>query len=112
MYKVFSICSFPSKLIAGSSALYLIRNEYFILLLHGLTKWVFGDAKWIYQFQAKPKQGDTVTVTASKKTGTIKWSIDGKEIGSHSFNRLKNKDIEWVPYVQMYGKGDKVLWME
>ena len=58
------------------------------------------------------KNGDKVTVTVNLETGEVAWLINGQEGASYKMERLKNKSINWVPYILMRYNGDKVEILE
>lgn len=45
------------------------------------------------------KVGDTVAVIVDLVQGKIEWKVDGEVRISYNYDPIKDKDIEWVPYV-------------
>ena len=58
------------------------------------------------------KDGDKVTVHVNLETGEVAWLINGQEGASYKMERLKNKSINWVPYILMFRNGEKVEILE
>ena len=56
--------------------------------------------------------GDKVTVTVNLETGEVAWLINGQEGQTYKMEKLKNKSINWVPYIEMLRNGDKVEILE
>ena len=56
--------------------------------------------------------GDKVTVTVNLETGEVAWLINGQEGQTYKMEKIKNKSINWVPYIQMYYNGHKVEILE
>ena len=54
------------------------------------------------------KTGDKVRVTVNLEAGIVTWSVNGMKQASERMEVLKEKTVNWVPYVLMYTKGDSV----
>ena len=68
---------------------------------------VGGDGKGtIWESGKKIKEGNTVTVSVDLERGKIEWAINGATQFSYSMQRLKDKNINWVPYLWMTREGD------
>ena len=61
------------------------------------------------------KEGDTITISVALEKGLIEWNIVGentKEYLKYETDKLKNKEIKWVPYLHMGDENDQVIWMD
>ena len=56
----------------------------------------------------KVKNGDIVTVHLCQQKGEIRWEINGEQEENQLMEKLKDKDIEWVPYIRFHRTGDEV----
>ena len=51
---------------------------------------------------------DEVTVSVNQESGEIVWSVGNKVLNSAQYDKIKDKDIDWVPYIRLCDKGDKM----
>lgn len=51
---------------------------------------------------------DEVTASFNQATGEVVWSIGNKVLHSAQYDLIKDKDIEWVPYIRLCDKGDQM----
>ena len=58
------------------------------------------------------EERDKVTVIVKIETGEVTWLINGQERQRYKMEKIKNKSIEWVPYIRMFVVGTKVEIME
>ena len=58
------------------------------------------------------KEGQTVTVRVDQEKGEIKWEVNGKTEVKYEMEGLKDKSIEWVPYLCFDNSGDECEWIE
>ena len=53
-----------------------------------------------------------MTVRVDQEKGEIKWEVNGKTEAKYEMEGLKDKSIEWVPYLYFYHSGDEFEWIE
>ena len=56
-------------------------------------------------------QGETITVTADLKRGTIEWKSGSFLVYQSQVSILSSSEISWVPYIELSGKGDAIEWI-
>ena len=70
------------------------------------------NGEWMKNVGKKIGCGDNIRVKVNLDRGDIEWEVNGLLIRSHtSLQKLKNKDIRWVPFLQMK-EGDIIEWLE
>ena len=57
-------------------------------------------------------QGDFVRVRTDLQKGTIQWEVNGEMEASKLMCELKDKKIQWVPFVEMKFIGDQIEWVD
>ena len=53
-----------------------------------------------------------MTVRVDQEKGEIRWEVNGKTEAKYEMEGLKDKSIEWVPYLWFYSNGDEFEWIE
>ena len=43
--------------------------------------------------------------------GKIEWKVNDLVRASHISNKLKNRDVTWVPLIKFFDHGDVVEWI-
>ena len=57
------------------------------------------------------KDGDTITVVVELDRGIIEWRINGTIEARTLCNFVRNRNYTFVPYIEMYEKGDICKWV-
>ena len=70
----------------------------------------FGKGKSIY-LDSGFKGGDLVKIIVTLVEGKIAWEVNGKQVGSCLVPILKDKNREFVPYVEMFDGNDTIEWL-
>jgi hypothetical protein len=47
-------------------------------------------------------------VSVNQTSGEIVWSIGNEILHSAQYDKIKEKEIDWVPYIRLCDKGDKM----
>ena len=58
------------------------------------------------------KEGDIITVFVDQNMGDIRWKLNKKVKVVYEMKSLRDKAINWVPFVYMSNYEDKIAWMD
>ena len=47
-------------------------------------------------------------MSVNQESGEIVWSVGNEVLNSAQYDKIKDKDIDWVPYIRLCDKGDKM----
>ena len=74
--------------------------------------WGDGKGKIRESWETKIKDGDILKMKVCQEKGEIEWQINGEQEESYSMPRLKDRSIEWVPFVWVRRTNTQFEWVE